>query len=399
MTWTIWPRKADCSRGPDPINVYTKLQVVERHISNGPGTWVLNGPSEHLSVFEPGMGCILWDDEQFVMSGQLVSPDRAYETDEETGKLVDSMVLGFIEDTDDLWSRRAWPDPTHALNNIPSTFGTTYDTRTGARETILIDYIAANLGPAAPIVSRRLPQLFLPTSLGRGGSTTYEARMEALGEIAATLGEAGGFDVHIRHDESTGTPRLALLIEEVQDVSNDIVFGYAEAGRATGVVSSWRYSMAAPSLTDAILFSSGDLELREGSRFTDEAAVTRWGRRREGLIDQGYTDDLSVITDAGAKALEEGASPVEATIQVADAGDAIYRSTYHLGDQVGIVLPGLPLDIPKPRVREVVTTVEPGKKDERVIAIGGPGATSITPPDAASLTNAIRDVAKLERNR
>jgi hypothetical protein len=222
--------------------------------------------------------------------------------------------------------------------------------------------------------------------------------METLGDIAGELGEAGGFDVRIRHDEPAGTPRLTLAIETVQDVSSDVVFGSAKAARATGIVSSWRYSMRAPELTDAILFSSGDLELREGSRFTDEAAVTRWARRREKLIDQGYTDDLSVITDAGAKALEDGASPVEAVIQVTDAGDAIYRSTYHLGDRIGIELPNLPLEIASPRVREVVTTVVPNQKDQRVIAVGGPGATSIEPPDAKSLTRAMRRVASLERN-
>lgn len=397
MTWTIWPREADLSRLLDPISVYTKLTVVERHISNGPATWVLEGPSESLSVFTPGMGCILFDGDAFVGSGQLQEPQRGYEAGDD-GEMADTTTLGFVDDTDELWSRLAWPDPAHALSGIPTAFATTYDTRTGPRETILLEYIAANLGPAAPIASRRLSSLFLPTSLGRGGSTTYQARMETLGDIAGQLGEAGGFDVHIRHDEPAGVPRLNLVIEAVQDVSDDVVFGYAEAARATGIVSSWRYSMSAPELTDAILFSSGDLELREGSRFTDEAAVTRWGRRREKLIDQGYTDDLSVITDAGAKALEDGASPVEAVIQVTDAGDAIYRSTYHLGDRVGIELPNLPLEIASPRVREVVTTVVPNQKDERVIAVGGPGATSIEPPDAASLTKAMRRVAKLERN-
>lgn len=399
MTWTIWPREADLSRLLDPISVYTKLTVVERHISNGPGTWVLEGPSDSLSVFTPGMGCILFDGDTFVASGQMISPDRAYESDGDTGKTEDVMVLGFVDDADELWSRNAWPDPAHPLSAVPSAFTTTYDTRTGPRETILLGYIEDNLGPAALFAPRRQAALLLPTSLGRGGSTTYQARMEPLGEIAGTLGEAGGFGVRIRHDEPAGVPVLSLAIEPVQDVSTDIIFGSAEAARATGIISSWRYSMQAPDVTDAILFSSGDLELREGSRFTDEAAVTRWGRRREKLIDQGYTDDLSVITDAGAKALEDGASPVEAVIQVTDAGDAIYRSTYHLGDRIGIELPGLPLEIASPRVREVVTTVVPGQKDQRVVAVGGPGATSIEPPDAASLTKAMRRVAKLERNR
>lgn len=399
MTWEIWPRNADLTRGPDPISVWSKLTVVERYVTNGPPTWILEGPSEHLNLFTAGMGCILKDDQGFVASGQARAFDRGYETDEKTGKIVDTTVLGFIGDSDDLWSRLCWPDPTHALTTTPSSFTTTYDERTGARETILLDYIAANLGPAAPITSRRLPELLLPATLGRGGSTTYQARMDVLGEVAETLAEAGSLDVRVEHDEDTGTPRLKVVIDVAEDVSTDVIFGAAEIARATGIVSGWGYSMEAPELTDAILFSAGDLEFREGSRFTDEAAVTRWSRRRERLVEQGFTDDLSVITDAGAKALEDGASPVSLTFALTDAGDAIYRETYRCGSRVGVELPGLPLELSTPRVREVTTTVVPERSDTRVITVGSPGATSIDPPDAALLDKTMRRVAKLERNR
>jgi hypothetical protein len=400
VTWTIWPRDADLGRTLDPISVWSDMTVVERHISNGPPTWILTGPSEHLSVFTSGMGCIIDDDtraDEFVASGQARSLGRSYRPDE-NGRLVDTTTLGFIGDSDDLWSRLCWPDPTHALTGIPSAFTSVYDERTGARETLLLEYIAANLGPAAPIVSRRLAELALPTTLGRGGSTTYQARMDVLGEVVATLAEAGDLDVRVEHDESTGAPRLLVVVEDAEDVSADVVFGAADIARATGIVSGWDSQFDAPELTDAILFSTGDLELREGSRFTDEAAVVRWGRRRERLIDQGYTDDLSVITDAGAKALEDGASPTSLTFDVTDAGDAIYGVTYRCGSKVGIELPGLPLELSSPRVREVTTSVAPGRQDERTITVGSPGATSIDPPDAALLDKTLRRVAKLERN-
>lgn len=399
MTWTIWPRNADLTRGPDAIAVWSELVVVERYITNGPATWILTGPSEHLSVFTPGMGSILEDDGVFVASGQVYSFARGYQPHEETGELVDTTTLGFIDDTDELWSRLCWPDPAHVLTGTPSTFSTTYDERTGDREDLMLGYIADNLGPAAPIASRRQPALVVPASLGRGGSTTFQARMDVLGEVAAALCEDGDLDVRVQHAEPGGVPQLPVAVSTVADVSDDVVFGSAQAARATGIVSTWRYTMDAPELTDAILFSAGDLELREGSRFTDEAAVTRWSRRRERLVDQGYTDDLAVIQDAGARALADGASPVGVEFDLTDGGDVIYRTTYHLGDRVGVELPGLPLEISAPRVREVVTTAQPNVPDRRTVVVGSPGATSIDPPDAALLEQTMRQVAKLERNR
>jgi hypothetical protein len=398
VTWDIWPRDADLGRTLDPISVWSSLTVVERYITNGPPTWILEGPSEHLSVFTPGMGCVLDEDGEFVASGQVRALGRSYKTDDQ-GKVVDTTTLGFIGDSDDLWSRLCWPDPSHPLTGIPSNFPTVYDERTGPRETILLEYIAANLGPDAPIAARQLEELLLPVSLGRGGTTTYQARMDVLGDVAEVLAEAGGFDVLEVHDENTGTPRLAIKIEPVLDVSANVVFGAADIARSTGIVSSWDSQLDAPELTDAILFAKGDLELREGSRFTDEAAVTRWRRRRERLIDQGFTDDLSVITDSAAKALADGASPVSLTFDVSDAGDAVYRDTYRLGYRVGVELPGLPLELSAPRVREVTTVVVPERKPRRTIAVGSPGATSIDPPDAALLTKTLRRVAQIERSR
>jgi hypothetical protein len=398
VTWEIWPRDADLGRTLDPISVWSQLTVVERYITNGPDTILLEGPSEHLSVFTPGMGCILDEDGEQVTSGQVRALGRSYKPDEQ-GKIVDTTTLGFIGDSDDLWSRLCWPDPSHPLTGIPSNFPTVYDERTGARETILLAYIAANLGPTAPIVSRRLNELLLPVSQGRGGTTTYQARMDVLGDVAEVLAEAGDFDVTEKHDETTGTPRLAIKIEPVLDVSANVVFGAADIARATGIVSGWDSQLDAPELTDAILFAKGDLEFREGSRFTDEAAVTRWARRRERLIEQGYTDDLSVITDSAAKALADGASPVSLSFDVSDAGDAIYRQTYRKGYRVGVELPGLPLELSAPRVREVTTVVVPERKPQRTVTVGSPGATSINPPDAALLDKTLRRLAQLERSR
>lgn len=399
MTWTIWPREADLSREKDPVSVWTELTVVERYVSNGASTWVLKGPSEHLSVFTAGMGCILDEDDDFVVSGRAREFSRGYEADPETGRLVDTMTLGFIGDDDEMWSRLCWPDPAHALTTTTSNFTAAHDTRTGPRETSLLGYIADNLGPAALVAVRQLPELLLPVSLGRGGSTTYEARMDVLGQVVAELAEAGDLDVRVEHDESTGVPRLAVVVDEVVDVSADVIFGSSDAARATGIVSGWNHTMSSPEVTDAIVFAAGKLEAREAARFTDEAAVALWGRRREQLVDQRQTDDPTVMSDAAARALEAGAAPVSVIFDVTDAGDAIYRDTYRRGYRVGIELPGLPLEISDNRVREVVTEVRQRRKPIRTVTVGSPGATSIQPPSAARLNKALRKAAMLERSR
>lgn len=398
MAWEIHPRDVNLGRTLDSISVWSELKVVERYISNGASTWVLTGPSEHLAVFTPGMGCILDEDGEQVASGQARVLERGYETNPDTGRVEDTTTIGFIDDTFDLWSRLCWPDPAHPLTTTASTFTPAYDTRTGARETILRGYIAANLGPTAPVVSRRLAGLLLPTDLARGGTTTYKARMDVLGDVVAKLAEAGGLDVRIEHDESTGAPRLALAVTQVADVSSNVVFGSADSARAAGIVSGWGYAMEAPEVTDAIVFAAGEQEARQGARFTDEAAVTRWARRREQLVDQ-WTDDAAVLADSATQALESGASPVSIPFSAADAGDAVYRDTYRLGYRVGVELPGLPLAIADSRVREVVTTVRPGQDDERTVAVGSPGATSIEPPSAKRMNKALRQLAAIQRSR
>src|SRR5690606_32353699 len=150
VTWTITPRDADLGRTLDEVSIWDSLTVVERY--NQVSTWVLEGPAELLNVFTPDMGCILDKDGEQRLSGIVRAIDRVYETDDE-GRVVDRVTLGFVEDSAPLWWRLCWPDPSHALSTTMSTFSAAHDVRSDARESILLGYLGANLGPAAPIAS------------------------------------------------------------------------------------------------------------------------------------------------------------------------------------------------------------------------------------------------------
>jgi len=396
VTWDIHPRDADLGRTLDPLSHWTSLDLVERY--GPPDTWVLTGPATELSVFTPGMGCILDRDGEQVTSGKLRHIERKAEYDDD-GRLQDNITLGFIADTQRLWSRLCYPNPNTTITSTPSTFSVSHDVRTGAREALILAYTGANLGPAAPVASRRLSSLVLPSSLGRGGTTTKKLRMDVLGDVVAELAEAGGMRVRIVHDESTGTPRLLMVIDDVEDVSTDVVFGSSDVARATGYVMGYSYTIEDPQVTDAIAFSAGELTARQATRLSDAGALALWGDRTEVLIDQRQTDDVSEITDALTERLVEGATPTAVEFSVAPGTDALFRTDYDVGYRVGVELPDLPQEVSDNTIREANTKVEFEQPERLSLVVGTPGAQTASTKRAARLNKALKRIAMIERSR
>lgn len=395
MSWDVHPRDAGLGRTLDPLSRWTTLEIVERY--NQPDTWALTGPTSELSVFTPGMGAILDRDGEQVTSGQVRHIERRAEYDDQ-GRLQDTITLGFIADTRELWSRLCYPDATHTITSTPGTFALSHDTRTGARESLILSYIAANLGPAAPVVSRRLTSLALPATLGRGGTTTINARMDILGELVASQAELAGLRVRIVHDESTGTPRLLLRIDATADVSANVIFGSADTARATGLVTTWGYSIEDPEVSDAIAFAAGEQAAREAARLSDAGSISLWARRREVLVDQRQTDDPDEITDALIERLEEGATPSAVQFEITPGADIAYRTDFTVGDRVGVELPGLPGEVSDNTIREVTTSVPWGEPETVSLVVGTPNANTST-KQAARLNRSLRRLALIERSR
>lgn len=396
MSWDIHPRDADLGRTLDPLSRWTSLELVERY--GPPDTWVLTGPADELAVFTPGMGALLDRDGEQIASGQVRHIERRAEYDDQ-GRLADIITLGFIADTRELWSRLCYPDPAHTITSTPGAFAVSHDTRTGARETLILGYIADNLGPAAPVVSRRLASLALPADLARGGTATITARMDVLGDLVASQAELAGLRVRIVHDESTGAPGLALRIEPTSDLSANIIFGSADTARATGMVTTWGYSIEDPEMSDAIAFSAGEQAAREATRLVDADAIALWARRREVLIDQRQTDNPDEIIDALTERLEEGATPSAVQFEITPGADIAYRVDFAVGDRVGVELPGLPGEVSDNTIREVTTSVPFSEPETVSLTVGTPDATTTSTRAAARLNRALRRLAMIERSR
>ena len=395
MTWEIHPRNADLSRTLDPLSRWSSLTLVERH--NVPDTWVLRGPADVLSVFEPGMGCILDREDEQVTSGQMRSYRRWVETQD--GRSRELMELGFASDLASLGGRVIFPDEDKVLTTTPSTFTSAYDTRSGAVETVLLGYVSAHLGSLA-LADRRLAGLTLPTPQGRGGTTTVNARFDNLGVLVQSLAEAGNLRVTVGHSEDGGTPHLALAVEAVPDVSVNVRFG-PQGSTAMGMVTAWSVEMTAPEVTRALALGGGDLAARVVSQHKDTDAESLWGAVSERTVDQRQTTDAAEMTRAAEEALASGAGAVSVAFTVADGPDVQYRRDYGIGYRVGVDLPGLPDAASDNVIREVTTTVsnESGQPTERVqVVVGTPDATTTQTRSGRQVATALRRVTALERS-
>jgi hypothetical protein len=395
--WQIHPRNKDLSRTFDPLSGWTSLTLVER--LNVPDTWVVTGPASALSVFSPGMGCVLDRDGAQITSGQVTGIRRTGTT--ENGRPVDTMTVAFASDLAALGGRIVRPSPAHVLTAAISKFPAAYDLRSGAVETLILGYAASHIGASA-LVDRRLARLRLPATLGRGGATQVSGRLDNLGVLLQSLGEAGNLRVTVQHAEDVGGAWLDLAITSITDLSDDVRFGTADS-TAAGLISEWEYDLSAPTATRAVVGLGGDLAAREFLELRDTAAEALWGRAVETFVDQrsidpDSVDKLAEATRAGQEALDSGKGPVSVSFTPLLGPDLEYRRDVRVGDVVGYDLPGL--DPAQDKIREATTVVsaESGQPTERVsVVVGTPDApTTRTQQQTAK---ALRAVTAIQRSK
>jgi hypothetical protein len=370
VDWEILPRQANLSRLHDPLSNWKQLTLIER--DNTPDTWSVHGPPSVLGIFEPGMGCILNRNGEQVTSGQVAGIHRSAELVND--RVVEKMTISFAEDLTRL-ERIIFPTPSHNLTTAVSNFPAEYDLRTGAIETVIIDYIKNHAGSLAQL-DRRIDRLRVPATLGRGGTTQVSGRLDHLGVLVRSLAEAGNLRVTIKHTEDGGGAWLDVVIDSVSDLSANIRFGTADS-LAAGIITSWSYDREAPSTTRAIVAGGGEGAARDFLQLDDTVIETTWGGAVvETLIDQRQVDPASAnktaeLTRAAQEALDEGAERIKVEFQPVLGPDLEYRRDVRVGDIVGYDLPGLAPAKEKIREATTVVSAEPGQATERVSVVVG----------------------------
>ena len=393
----IHPREKNLSRGYEPLTHWSQLVLVERY--NSPDTWTITGPSETMSVFQPGSGSLLYRNGIQISTGKATGIKRSAEVVDD--RLRDQTTISFASDLSPIGKRIIFPDPAHNLTTAISKFTASYDLRTGSIETLALGYIRSHAGNLAQL-DRQIARLRIPASLNRGGSTQVTARLDNLGVLIRDLFEVGNLRIRVVHTEDVGGAWLDIVIDAVADVSGNIRFGSPDSS-ATGIIAEWSYEISEPTATRAIVAGGGEMSDREFLQIDDLTAEGLWGDAVEVLVDQRQVDPaspdkLSELTRAGQEALVEGAGPVKIAFTPLLGPDLEYRRDVRVGDIVGYDLPGLEPAKDKLREATTVVSVQDGEPTEAVsVVVGTPDAPSTR--DQQQTARALRSINLIQRSQ
>lgn len=307
------------------------LDFKAQTVHNGVGQWELTLPASHpmASVLAtPGSGIVVSLYGATKFSGPTTQPARSTDRENPDGSYT------FTGVTDDvlLADALAYPQPS---NSNPVTQTTAYDIRSGNAETVMRDFVSANIGPTAPAGRKTGFRNYIeldPTNLGRGTAIVKSARFDNLGALLGEIATVAnlGFQIvqrgsMLRFEVLTITDRSASVRLNVQN---------GNISRETLVVSP-------PEVTRVVVAGQGEGVARqfvERTTTDSTAAEAAWGRRIEVFKDQRNTDNTTELQQAGDKLLLDAGFTATAVKAIpADAINMMYGKDWEIGDTVGLV--------------------------------------------------------------
>lgn len=273
----------------------------------------------------PGSGLVVTNARTGLVeiSGPLTNAVHAADTTDPGG----TWTLTGVSDTTVIAESEAWPDPTDA---DPAYQDVANDVRTAPAETLIHQFVGANIGPSAT-TARKNTRLTLGANLGRGPTLTKSPRFTNLLTLCQeiTTGTNLLFDVVQIGDQ------LQLRTWEADDLTADI-----RMDLENGQLASANYEYARPTLTHVnVLGQDQGVNRQVITRTSAEslAAAALWGVRIERSIDQRNTDDIGELEQSGDEALaEEGRTTT--SLRVVPSGDQ--TDNFSVGDFVTIVVGG-----------------------------------------------------------
>lgn len=286
----------------------TALVTTVRH--NAIGTSTLTLPADHRRVADlaaRGARVVITYDGQHLLSG----PVRRLRA---VGPRSSSTVAVDVEDDLRLLFRvLGWPNPAAALTaQTPA-----YDKRSGPAETVLKGYVTANA-----VTRLGLPVTVAP-NLARGGSISTALRFNPLADKLLLAVDQAGLGVTVRQSGA------GLLL----DVYEPTTYPRTLTERS-GVVVTWEFSTAGPTVTRGVTGDQGELTARSFTAFSDPARESEFGDVIEVFRDARDTAAPAEVAARSAETLAEGAPKTGIKVELAETKTFRYGSTVRVGDRV-----------------------------------------------------------------
>lgn len=295
---------------------------------NNVGVWSLTLPfgnrlGELLRL--PGYGIVVTaSDGTTIISGPTITAKLEQTQDNIQGNW---LIEGASDDIV-LTERLAYPTPATADVTAQTQ---PYDLRSGAVETVIKEYVDANIGPSAP-AERQISSLVIGTDEARGSVAYASARFDNLHTLIYDLAQVANLGFKIEQDDSD----LVFDVYEPTDRSATIRMDVQNQK-----LSSATYSYGQAKVTRAIVAGQGEAEQRifiERTSADSLAAEGAWGRRIELFTDRRDTPEIDVLETAGDEVLaDKGKTIVEMSVTPSDDQTMVYNKDWFLGDKVTIV--------------------------------------------------------------
>lgn len=387
---TLGMRAAMAEPTPGPTGYFDGGTVAPDHLTRYAWTGPANGSTStretRAVTRQPSRTPVIGT----MFSGPTIKPHRRRDQVNPDG------TLTFRGVTDDihLADARAFPQPSNAN---PATQAVTNDVRSAPAETLMHQYVAANIMPGVAPAGRvrGVRALMAPaTDLGRGSVTQRSPRFDTLLELLQgiavwTLGTAT--PLGFRMVQVGGA--LQFQVHQVTDRSDSVRLDIEN-----GTLAAEEVERTGPSVTYAIVAGGGegtDRVIRVVTTAEATAAETAWGRVPERFIDQRQTIVTTELDAAGAEALAAGGGTTTAVKVIpADSMTMSYGLHWLQGDIVGVTVDGQPTTAPVTAAAIVM--------DDKAVMIGAAigNVTGFSADDAlvARVDAVERRTGNLERN-
>ena len=307
------------------------LDFQARIVHNGVGEWELTLPASHPMaevLFTPGSGIVvsLYGEEK--MSGPVTQPERTTDQKNPDG----SYTFRGVTDDILLADALAFPEPSNADATSQTV---TNDVRSGDAETLMREYVAANIANNAPTGRlggfRDLLQVE-PTNQNRGPTLTKSPRFQNLGELLGEIAVLANLGFHIVQRGNVLQFEVLTIADRSDLVRLDV---------RNGTMTKETLAVSPPKVTRTVVAGQGEgVDRVFVTRTTTEslAAEEEWGRPIEHFIDQRNASELVELEQAGDKSLlEYGFTATAVKAIPSDDQTMLYGVDWEVGDTVGLV--------------------------------------------------------------
>lgn len=363
------------------VDYYTNLDIIMRF--NAVGSWVLELPTNTEAgklLMDKKAGIVLKKDGNILMSGPVTGFNRKWDKDG------DRLMVNGADDLIYLQRNLAFSVPLGPFFNTQD-----YDVRTGKAETIMKQYVDANIGVNGS--PRRQIGITSQVDAGLGKTTIGRARFQTLLELLSSIALVGG-DLGFRVVQKNNA--LEFQVYQPANKSQNVVFS-----PGLGNLAAFEYSTEDPETNYVVIGGGGEGKDRLLLTKIDSQSAATYGRIETFMDRRDVTDNIELF-QAMDEELQEKANKYSLSITPIDTELLAFGTDYNLGDKVTVIITDSNQTANLKKITDIVREIKISFNQNGVSiapTVGTPESISRKPTSIYKMINKVKKrLSNLERS-